>query len=228
MRPITRPANTKTYSKYQDAIGDLEKCFGEYCNYCERHFPGMLAVEHKSPKKSDPARKTDWTNFLVSCSNCNSYKGTKPTNDADFLWPDKDNTLRALEYVSGGLVTPASSLKPSVRAQAIALIELVGLDRHPGQPYRKRPKKRDKRYLHREECWKLAQVMSNDLKVEDTPALRRAIVETAKARGFFGIWIAAFHDNADMRRSLVAAHVGTAPDCFKRDWSLKRRAGGRI
>ena len=158
MRPITRPDARKVYKKYQDAIGDLEDCFGTYCSYCERRFPGALAVEHVSPKSLDPARKTDWSNFLLSCGNCNSCKGAKPTNNTDFLWPDRDNTLKAFAFLAGGLVEPIKTLDPQIKAKAIALIELVGLDRHPGQPKPKKPKKRDMRYLEREEKWKLAQL----------------------------------------------------------------------
>jgi 5-methylcytosine-specific restriction endonuclease McrA len=104
MRPVTRSAAPRTYTKYQDAIRDLENCFGCYCSYCERRFPACLAVEHVSPKSLDPGRETDWTNFLLGCVNCNSSKGATLTNDQAFLWPDKDNTLKAIEYKAGGLV----------------------------------------------------------------------------------------------------------------------------
>lgn len=56
MRPVTRVIAPAIYKKYQDAIGDLEECFGLYCSYCERRFPALLAVEHVSPKSSDAAR----------------------------------------------------------------------------------------------------------------------------------------------------------------------------
>ncbi|NNB55722.1 HNH endonuclease [Pseudomonas fragi] len=214
--------------KYQDAIGDLEDCFGRYCSYCERRFPALLAVEHVSPKNSDEARATDWTNFLLGCVNCNSTKGKTPTNDQDFLWPDKDNTLTAIEYRAGGLVEAASSLDPQIVPKATALIGLVGLDRHPGQPADKQPTDRDKRYLDREEKWKLAQDMRVRLMRNDNDDYREALVNLAKESGFFSIWIAAFHDDADMRRRLVEAHIGTARDCFENDWTLKTRVGGHI
>jgi hypothetical protein len=228
MRPITRIGAPATYTKYQDAIGDLEACFGHYCSYCERRFPALLAVEHVSPKISDPARRTDWTNFLLSCVNCNSVKGDTPTNDQDFLWPDKDNTLSAIEYKAGGLVQSSSTLDPAIAPKATALIELVGLDRHPGQPLAKQPNDRDKRYLEREEKWQLAARMRMMLTKNDSIDFREVIVSLAKESGFFSIWIAAFHDDPDMRRRLVEAHVGTARDCFEADWSLKARAGGHI
>jgi hypothetical protein len=228
MRPVTRIAAPTKYEKYQDAISDLEGCFGCYCSYCERRFSALLAVEHVSPKSSDVARATDWTNFLLGCVNCNSTKGDTPTNDQDFLWPDKDNTLMAIEYRAGGLVDPSPAVDSHIAAKVAALIGLVGLDRHPGQHAAKQPTDRDKRYLEREEKWQLAQRMRAMLARNNNIDFRDALVSLAKESGFFSIWIAAFHDDPDMRRRLVDAHVGTARDCFERDWSLKTRVGGHI
>ncbi|MEO5914086.1 MAG: HNH endonuclease [Luteolibacter sp.] len=228
MRPVTRITAPHTYAKYQEAIGDLEDCFGCYCSYCERRFPALLAVEHVSPKSLDSARETDWTNFLLGCVNCNSTKGDKPTNDQDFLWPDKDNTLLAIEYKVGGLVGASSTTGSQIEPKMLALIELVGLDRHPGQPADKQPTDRDKRYLEREEKWKLAQLKREALSRNDNDDFREVLVDLAKESGFFGIWMAAFHDDSDMRRRLVEAFVGTARDCFEADWSLKTRIGGHV
>jgi len=228
MRPVTRIAAPNTYQKYQDAIDDLEGCFGSYCSYCERRFPALLAVEHVSPKSSDYARRNDWTNFLLGCVNCNSAKGHTPTNDQDFLWPDKDNTLKAIEYRAGGLVEPSPTLSPQIESKAAALIGLVGLDRHPGQPPDKQPSNRDKRYQEREEKWKLAELMRSNLASDDCIVLRDCIVALAKESGFFSIWISTFHDDPDMRRRLIEAYIGTARDCFDEDWSLRSRLGGHI
>lgn len=228
MRPITRIAAPQVYTRYQDAIGDLEDCFGRYCSYCERYIPIGLAVEHVSPKSSDITRVTDWKNFLIGCTNCNSTKGVKITNEQDFLWPDKDNTLIAIEYKAGGLVEPSLALDPHVKQKAVALIELVGLDRHPGQPPAKQPANRDKRYMDREVAWTLARHTRNELASHDNAFVRGLIVNLVKSNGFFSIWLAVFHDDSDMRRRLVEAHVGTAEDCFENDWTLKHRAGGHV
>jgi len=228
MRPITRVAAPRVYTKYQDAIGDLENCFGRYCSYCERYIPIGLAVEHVSPKSFDNTRETDWSNFLIGCTNCNSTKGSKLTNDQDFLWPDKDNTLMAIEYKAGGLVEPSLAVGPSIKQKAVALIELVGLDRHPGQLPAKQPANRDSRYSDREAAWTLAQHTRNTLASNDNNAIRELIVELVKNKGFFSIWITVFQDDSDMRRRLVEAHVGTAEDCFENNWTLKSRAGGHI
>lgn len=228
MRPITRVVAPRVYTRYQDAISDLENCFGRYCSYCERFFPATLAVEHVSPKSTDASRERDWTNFLIGCVNCNSVKGNKVTNDQDFLWPDKDNTLLAIEYKPGGLVVPSSIQTPQVQQKALATIELVGLDRHPGQLPDKQPAERDCRYMDREVVWSLAQQTRHTLASNNNNEIRQLIVDLAVSRGFFSIWIATFHDDSDMRRRLVEAHVGTAQDCFENDWTLRVRAGGHI
>lgn len=123
---------------------------------------------------------------------------------------------------------PSPALNPQIAPKAAALINLVGLDRHPGQPVTKQPTDRDRRYLEREEKWKLAQVMRDKLTRNNTNDFRDLLVILAKESGFFSIWIAAFHDDPDMRRRLVEAYVGTARDCFENDWTLKARAGGHI
>ncbi|HEP1206062.1 HNH endonuclease [Stenotrophomonas maltophilia] len=228
MRPVRRGAAPKVYARYQDAIGDLEDCFGSYCSYCERRFPALLAVEHVSPKCLDAARETDWTNFLLGCVNCNSTKGSTPTNDCDFLWPDKDNTLKAIEYKAGGMVVPSPALSPHVHAKTSALIELVGLDRHPGQTPDKRPSDRDKRFEQRERVWQLAIRMQAMLARNDNSDFRETIAELAVGHGFFSVWISVFLADADMCSRLFNAHVGTERDCFESDWTLRNRPGGHI
>lgn len=228
MRPVKRGEAPRAYTKYQDAIADLEDCFGSYCSYCERRFPALLAVEHVSPKSLDAARETDWANFLLGCVNCNSTKGNKPTNDLDFLWPDKDNTLIAIEYKAGGLVVPSAALRSDVLAKAVALVELVGLDRHPGQTPDKRPSDRDRRFEQREVVWQLAKRMQVLLARNDHADSREMITELAVGHGFFSVWIAVFQGDADMCSRLFNAHLGTERDCFDDDWALKDRAGGHI
>jgi uncharacterized protein (TIGR02646 family) len=228
MRPVKRDVARSTYARYQDAINDLEDCLDRYCSYCERRFQISLAVEHVVPKSIDATRETDWENFLLGCVNCNSVKGKKPTNDSDFFWPDRDNTLRALTYKQGGLVEPESTLAEPLREKAKNLIDLVGLDRHPGQSSDKRPAERDKRYMDREEVWKLATLKREVLARNNNEDFRETIAELAKAEGFFSIWMSVFEDDPDMRRRFVGALKGTAGDCFDSDWKCIPRPGGHI
>lgn len=228
MRPVERGVAPSTYSKYQEAIGDLEDCLDRYCSYCERHFKGDLAVEHKIPKSVDPARELDWDNFLLGCRNCNSVKLAKPTNETDFFWPDRDNTMLVIDYKPGGLVEAKGTLTDDQRRKANNLIELVGLDRHPGQPAAKRPAKRDKRYDDREMVWKLAILKREALARNDNEDFRTAISDIAKGQGFFSVWMSVFQDDPDMRRRFFEGLKGTAKNCFDANWNCVSRSGGQI
>jgi len=228
MRPVDRGAAPRKYTAYGDAVGDLEDRLGRYCSYCERRFPSQLAVEHVSPKSLDVGRETDWTNFLLACTSCNSVKGDTPTNDSDYVWPDKDNTLRAIDYKNGGLVEPVEGLVAELEVRARNLIELVGLDRHPGQPSSKRPAERDVRYMDREEVWTLAKNKLAALNKADSDELREAITDVAKGFGFFGVWMSVFQNDKNMRKRLIEAFTGTALDCFDGDGNFVERPGGNI
>jgi uncharacterized protein (TIGR02646 family) len=228
MRPVDRGDAPQQYAAYQNAIEDLENRLGRYCSYCERRLPTGLAVEHVSPKSLDPARKTDWKNFLLACANCNTVKGTKVTNDADFLWPDKDNTLLGIEYQSGGLVQAHIGLSDAVKAKAQNLIDLVGLDRHPGQPEGKKPANRDKRHGDREEAWTLANLKRERLEQNDSQDFRDMLIELAEATGFFGVWMNVFHNDEDIRQRLIATFIGVAAECFDADGNSVARPGGHI
>jgi len=228
MRPVTRGNAPSTYSRYQEAIGDLEDRLDRYCSYCERRFQISLAVEHVVPKSVDRTRETDWNNFLLGCPNCNSVKGATATNDSDFFWPDRDNTMLALTYKEGGTVEAKSTLHGVQRAKAENLINLVGLDRHPGQPDGKKPAERDKRYMDRELVWKLATLKREALVRNNNEDFREAIADIAKAEGFFSIWMSVFHDDPDMRRRFALALKGTASECFDANWNCVARPGGQI
>lgn len=228
MRPVYRGDPPREYSAYGDAIGDLEVRLGRYCSYCERRFPSQLAVEHVSPKSLDEERETDWSNFLLACTSCNSVKSDTPTNDSDYLWPDKDNTLLAIDYKEGGFIEPIGGLEADLENRTRNLIELVGIDRHPGQPSGKRPAARDVRYMDREEVWTLANKKLADLGKADSHVLRDAIVDVAKGFGFFGVWMSVFRDDADMRKRFIEAFTGTALDCFDEYGNCIQRPGGHI
>ena len=228
MRPIERGPAPRQYSRYGNAIGDLEDQLGQYCSYCERRIVINLAVEHISPKSLDPERELDWDNFLLGCTNCNSVKGNKPTDGVKFVWPDKDNTLRAFEYKEGGLVEANPILSDNLIKKANKTITLVGLHRHPGQPRRLRPADRDKRWLHREEAWKLAIKNRDALNSYDIEPMRELVIDLAKNIGFFSVWMKVFESDSDMRRRLIDAFIGTSPDCFDKNGNITPRPGGQL
>jgi uncharacterized protein (TIGR02646 family) len=227
VRPVDRGAAPAIYACYQDAGPDLQARLGDYCSYCERQIETNLAVEHVQPKSLVPAQGTDWTNFLLGCTNCNSSKGDAPINLVDYFWPDVDNTLRAFEYVRGGLIGPHSGLVPAMAVKASATLQLTGLDRFPGNVGRE-PTKRDRRWLRRQQAWANAERCRDILTVQDTVEVRNLIVEVATGRGEFSIWWTVFAGDADMRRRLREAFSGTHPASFDVDENPVFRAGGQL
>jgi uncharacterized protein (TIGR02646 family) len=230
MRPVDKGPSPSSYSDYRDAYQDLLDRIGDYCSYCERQIETNLAIEHIQPKSKNPLYRTDWANFLFGCVNCNSCKGDTSVDLADFFWPDMDNTLRAFDYLAGGLVVEHPGLSHSDKLKAQKTIDLCGLDRDPGQTDRnKQPSKSDRRYLKRREIWNLAQLKLQALQDNNTDAFREIIVDLAKAHGLFSIWMKVFENDSDMRWRLIRAFRGTATACFATtDSSAIARIGGRL
>ena len=231
MRPVNRGDAPRAYTKYQDAIGDLEDRLGTYCSYCERRLPVSLAVEHVNPKSVSPELETVWANFLLGCSNCNSVKGARPTNGDDFLWPDRDNTVLAFTYRAGGFAKVTGGLTDDLRIKAEALRDIVGLDRHRHGTPDQRPAPRDKRWKDREQVWKLATIEKERLglfPVNVRDLARQFIIEAAEGYGFFSVWMTVFHDDEAVRLALVQRFAGTATDCFDAHAIPRNRPNGRI
>jgi len=221
MRPVIRgncPQNRRgedvRFSEYANARGELIKRMGEYCSYCEMHHDTSLAVEHIQPKKPPgvssvlQARALDWNNFLLACSNCNSTKGNTDVILDDYLWPDRDNTFRALKYSEGGLVTPA--LDGELGRKADNTIKLTGLDKHPLND----SKASDRRWENRREKWDIAQRSKTNLENCDTPEMREQIVLSAIGHAYWSVWMTVFKDDADMLRRFIENFPGTDRSCF--------------
>lgn len=228
MRPVSRGNSPNTFSDYRQAAAPLVDRLGAYCSYCERYIETHLAVEHVSPKSIDPLLEFEWANFLLACVNCNSSKGSTPVALAAYVWPDIDNTLRALTYEQA-LVTPRVNLDASSRRKAESLIRLIGLDKDPGNTNAlRKPGPTDRRWRYRQDRWDVAQRSLQRLILSDTPAMREQIAETATSRGGFGIWFTVFGGDEDMRRRLVVAFPGTAHDCFDAQARPIERPGGQL
>lgn len=227
MRPVDKGAAPALYAKYQDAGPDLLARLGDYCSYCERQVETHLAVEHVQPKVRRKSLENVWSNFLLGCIHCNSSKGKKRIAINGFFWPDRDNTLRAIEYVSGGVVQPKSTLNATERARAQETIALTGLDKYPGNPGRE-PTASDRRWLRRHEIWQMAHKDRGLLVANDTIAVRELIVENALGRGMFSIWWTVFAGDIDMRRRLRAAFLGTHGASFDMNENAVPRVGGLL
>ena len=213
MRPIERGTAPREYTRYQDAIDDLTDRLGSYCSYCERNLPVSLAVEHIKPKSLYPELETEWTNFLLGCTNCNSTKGDKDVQLENFLFPDLDNTFQALTYTRGGFVQIAEDLSPEQINKVKALTDLVGLQRHPASE--DKPTDRDKRWQQREEAWKTATIarrLYDSLEREEEA--KEFVLIAAIENGFFSVWMSVFADYPEIKTELITSFAGTASSCF--------------
>ena len=227
MRPVDKGPAPVVYARYQEASGDLKDRLGDYCSYCERQIETHLAVEHVQPRASNPGLQNSWANFLLGCVHCNSSKGNKPVALLDYFWPHRDNTLRALEYVKGGLVHPHAGLTSVDHVRARDTIALTGLDKVVGNAGRQ-PTKSDQRWQRRRKTWQLAERVRDRLAKQDTPIMRQEIVENAIARGMFSIWWTVFAGDVDMRRRLREAFIGTHEASFDINENPAPRVGGQL
>ena len=176
-----------------------------------------------SPKSRHVERVLDWSNFLLGCTNCNSVKGDVDIADDDILWPDRHNTMLALEYTWGGFVRLAGGLGPELRRRGQALLDLVGLDRYRGQPGQQ-PAKRDARWEQREEVWAIAVKCRDDFELLDrSEEARNLVVQVAMGYGFFSVWFTVFGQHVDVRLALIDGFPGTATSCFDAGAALLNR-----
>lgn len=237
MRPIVRGIkhqdnedNDIQLKEYSDARGELITRLGEYCSYCEMHSDSSLAVEHIKPKQPhgastvDQTRALDWNNFLLACANCNSTKGDTEVTIDDYFWPDRDNTFRAFKYSEGGLIASGDQIPDNLKTLADATIQLTGLDKQPAND----PKASDRRWFNRKEAWEIAQRAKDCLSKNNIQDVKNCIIDTAKAKGFWSIWMTVFKDDPDMLCRLIDAFPGTCKDCFESDsYEPIPRQGGR-
>jgi uncharacterized protein (TIGR02646 family) len=228
MRPIERGLAPRSYQQYGDAIEDLTAQLGKYCSYCERHIPVGLAVEHVLPKSLHPEIETKWTNFLLGCTNCNSVKGAQSVEIDKFLWPDQDNTFLAIIYSKGGFVILANNLNTKQQVKAQALLNLVGLQRHPASGW-EQPARRDKRWQDRENIWAAAERCKELFEsLGQSAEARELVLKFAQSRGFFSIWMMVFENYPEVKRELIQLLPGTAICCFDPDGNPISRVGASI
>ncbi len=216
------------FSHYSDAKGYLIQRLGHYCSYCERSIRASLAVEHIQPQSRQQDLGKTWSNLLLACVNCNSTKkdtDVNSTNIGDYLWPDTDNTYRAMTYYPNGPIHPNPRMPGHLQQKAQNSINLFGLNKTPAN----NSKATDERWIGRIDVWGIAEESKADLKDNDTPQMRRQIVKTAQANGHFSIWMTVFHDDPDMLSRLIDAFPGTCRNCFdpSNGYMPVKRPGGQ-
>jgi len=239
MRPVDRGCiplddsdKPKEFSEYKDARWDLIDRLGEYCSYCEMPLNASLAVEHVKPKKHHPDLELQWNNFLLACTNCNSTKSSKDINLDDYYWPDKDNTIRAIEYQEGGIVGANTDLSQEKQDKARATIELTGLNRRPPC---NAPAASDRRLRNRRDAWGKAkrslQNWQRAVQRADSQFMRDMrdqIIISVQAKGFWSVWMTVFRNYPDMRRRFIESFPGTSQECFDDNCNAICRPGGAI
>ncbi|MCM1326340.1 MAG: HNH endonuclease [Bacteroidales bacterium] len=213
MRPINKgeAPNVKFYH-YQDAEPYLEERIGAYCSYCEFPIQHVPEVEHKEAK-SKGGSKLAWTNLLLSCKYCNARKhDAVDAGEKDkYIWPDEDDTFHCFVY-SGDipqlnedyLMTKEST----VRERAKRLYEMIKLDNIPISP-----KDRDRRYAERSCARHCAEKCRTGWQKVKKSAEREeyfdVMLELAKAKGFFSVWMDVFQGDEEVRQGLISAFIGT-------------------
>lgn len=205
-----------SYNPYGTAETVLEENLGSYCSYCEV-FSSDLDVEHVIPRSQDPSLENSWDNFLLACRRCNGKdnKGTTPVTPSDLYLPHLNNTFYALEYLEGGLVQVHSknSLTPAQKVKAQKLIDLVKLDKYPGNlKYPAGFPPRDKRWSHRRTAWELAK--KKKAQYDAGSLSEKDIVDYAKTKGFFSVWLTIFENDLAVRQKLINGFSGTDDSSF--------------
>lgn len=223
--PVDGAGNPVVFKRYSEARGALISLWGEYCSYCEMELDSSLHVEHVRPKKAKGTNAVDhqlllaWDNFLLACSNCNSTKGDTPIVLDDYIWPDRDNTFRALIYSEAGVITTAPL---PVQQKAQKLLELVGLDKTPLTA-----EMSDRRWLNRKDAWGKATRARERLAKNDIIELREQIAEHVADKGYWSIWMTVFQDDQDMLNRIIKTMPGTSLPCFNAIGEGIERAGGQ-
>ena len=156
-----------------------------------------------SPKLLNETLKLEWNNYLLGCVNCNSVKGVDDVADRDVLWPDRHNTMRAIDYSAGGFVRVVEDLSDELNRRTTGLLDLVGLHRHIAEGYPK-PAPKDRRWEQREEAWAAAErCRANFVTLGESDPALQLVLEAAKYCGFFSVWMTVFANSSKSKKLLL-------------------------
>lgn len=219
MRPIRRNVSDVNYKNYQDAKADLVSRLGSYCSYCERYISSVLAVEHIQPKglaKYSHLENT-WSNFLLSCVNCNSTKKDKDFLLGDVLLPDRDNTSAVFCYHEDGTIGIHNSfLGTQVEDQGKNTLSLTGLDKPLNRILDSNGLEVAlDRVAQRVEVYGKANLALRLYEKEKTKEMIDAVAMIAQSSGYFSIWYRVFLDHPDVLSVIIKSYPGTFESgCF--------------
>lgn len=236
MRPVNKwqvghisPTGTTVqavYNPHQLANPILKDNLDDFCNYCE----GVNLdpeVEHIVSQHQDELLSTSWSNFLLTCGRCNGRdnKSAKSVDISTLYLPHLNNTMLVFDYCEGGFISIHSGLSTqSQKDKATALLNLVCLDKYPGNPKYPRTATHpqgfpanDRRWYHRREEWEKADLKLKQYENRDISA--EVVAEFAHRRGFFSVWFSVFAAHRAVKEALVNIFKGTARDCFDADFN---------
>ncbi len=208
MRPLDKSlftTNQAEYKPYGNAKPDLILAIGTYCSYCEREgFSSALDVEHINCKDDNPLEEFLWSNFLLSCKNCNSIKEKKTIDYTNTILPHLHNTFFPFEYIESGYIKIKDIVTEPLRSCTHNLIKLVGLDRRPGTiDY----SWKDSRWQERKQVWEISEKYKQKYIINNCDI--ETIVDLSKSYGFWSIWMNAFENFPEVQTELINSFVGT-------------------
>ncbi len=153
----------------------------------------------------------------MACRNCNATKGHKDVALLTSYCPLAIIRLLRFVYTADGMISPELGLDAPHRAQALGTLSLTGLDKAISNTLDQNGKLVAlDRVSQRMEAWGIAEESRADiLSVPGSQPLRDATIRTAKALGFFSIWMTVYAGDFDMRNRLIDAFAGTRNSrCF--------------
>lgn len=226
MRPVDK-GSSSPYEKnkvYQDALTYLEERIGLYCSYCEMPIKHVPEVEH-IVAKSRGGDLTAWSNLLLACKYCNTRKLAEvtPETKEDYLWSDEYNTAIGYTYYNGFPQINESELRKlditgEIYKKAKNLYDLVSLDHIKDKNEKK--KTRDRRFIERTatyyraidslEGWQESKSAPKPFREN----LKKQIVMTVGAEGFFSVWLTVFSEEPEICNALIESFPGTRKECY--------------
>lgn len=232
MRPIQKgPWPTKgtgikkrIFNQWQRAIPHLKDSTGKFCHFCEMKVTNALAIEHIKPQVHFPRLSSDWNNFLLICNYCNSHKlSNKPIAPyrKNYFWPHLNNTLKTFDVSLAGVITPNTFFLSNIADinRANNTIALYGLDKTHTSTGNS-----DDRLVERLEAFYFAIERLKEFTTGINASVD-VIVDLAKTKGFFSVWLKVFENVPSVRTALISCpdfHLANT-NCFDSTLQLQNR-----
>ncbi|WP_448103508.1 hypothetical protein [Pedobacter panaciterrae] len=215
MRPVVKsirltPAGLPLeFDPYGAAKPDLVVEIGSFCSFCEKsNTRSACHVEHIHAKKCVNALGTliyshlefRWDNFLIGCVNCNSVKGNKDVTALNVFMPHQHNLMHFITVSTGGLIKIKQGVLGVDLARTKAFIDLVGLDRVPGDAdFSDKDDRWDERLAAYDLATRYYQKYTNNPPTTDI----ENIVDLAAGIGFFSVWYEVFQSQDAVLDALI-------------------------